>query len=114
MYNDSLREHINTNIKGTLLQIRDNIDYKMDEVTRISTQLYSDFDFYRNLRSYEEGWENYDRMSKKVLPKLDVAIQSTGVKIGMSLFLKMNRSLRSIRIHLRAIWTIVAFIISTT
>lgn len=114
MYNDSLREHINTNIKGTLLQIRDNIDYKMDEVTRISTQLYSDFDFYRNLRSYEEGWENYDRMSKKVLPKLDVAIQSTGVKIGMSLFLKMNRSLRSIRIHLRAIWIIVAFIISTT
>ncbi|MEK5396849.1 two-component sensor histidine kinase [Paenibacillus sp. VTT E-133280] len=95
MYNDSLREHINTNIKGTLLQIRDNIDYKMDEVTRISTQLYSDFDFYRNLRSYEEGWENYDRMSKKVLPKLDVAIQSTGVKIGMSLFLK-NESIPEI------------------
>ncbi|WP_313641781.1 histidine kinase, partial [Paenibacillus sp.] len=95
MYNDSLREHINTNIKGTLLQIRDNIDYKMDEVTRISTQLYSDFDFYRNLRSYEEGWENYDRMSKKVLPKLDVAIQSTGLKVGMSLFL-MNESIPEI------------------
>jgi two-component system sensor histidine kinase YesM len=95
MYNNSLREHINTNIKGTLLQIRDNIDYKMNEVTRISTQLYSDFDFYRNLRSYEEGWENYDRMSKKVLPKLDVAIQSTGMKIGMSLFLK-NESIPEI------------------
>lgn len=95
MYNESLREHINTNIKGTLLQIRDNIDYKMDEVTRISTQLYSDFDFYRNLRSYEEGWENYDRMSKKVLPKLDVAIQSTGIKVGMSLFLK-NESIPEI------------------
>lgn len=95
MYNKSLREHIDTNIKGTLLQIRDNIDYKMNEVTRISTQLYSDFDFYRNLRSYEEGWENYDRMSKKVLPKLDVAIQSTGMKIGMSLFLK-NESIPEI------------------
>lgn len=95
MYNNSLREHIDTNIKGTLLQIRDNIDYKMNEVTRISTQLYSDFDFYRNLRSYEEGWENYDRMSKKVLPKLDVAIQSTGMKIGMSLFLK-NESIPEI------------------
>lgn len=95
MYNDSLREHTSTNVKGTLLQIRDNIDYKMDEVTRISTQLYSDFDFYRNLRSYEEGWENYDRMSKKVLPKLDVAIQSTGMRIGMSLFLK-NESIPEI------------------
>ncbi|GGH14427.1 sensor histidine kinase [Paenibacillus segetis] len=95
MYNESLREHTSTNVKGTLLQLRDNIDYKMEEITRISTQLYSDYDFYRNLRSYEEGWENYDRMSKKVLPKLDVAIQSTGMKIGMSLFLK-NESIPEI------------------
>lgn len=95
MYNDSLREHTSSNIKGTLLQIRDNIDYKMGEVIRISTQLYSDYDFYRNLRSYEEGWENYDRMSMKVLPKLDVAIQSTGMRIGMSLFLK-NESIPEI------------------
>lgn len=95
MYNDSLRAHTSTNIKGTLLQIRDNIDYKMNEVTRISTQLYSDYDFYRNLRSYEEGWENYDRMSMKVLPKLDVAIKSTGMKIGLSLFLN-NESIPEI------------------
>ncbi|MEK4041215.1 sensor histidine kinase [Paenibacillus sp. FSL F4-0122] len=95
MYNDSLREHTSSNIKGTLLQIRDNIDYKMGEVIRISTQLYSDYDFYRNLRSYEEGWENYDRMSMKVLPKLDVAIQSTGMRIGMSLLLK-NESIPEI------------------
>lgn len=95
MYNDSLRKHTSTNIQGTLLQIRDNIEYKMQDIIRISTLLYSDYDFYRNLRSYEEGWENYDRMAKKVLPKLDVAIQSTGQRIGMSLFFQ-NESIPEI------------------
>lgn len=33
MYNDSLREHTSSNIKGTLLQIRDNIDYKMGKLS---------------------------------------------------------------------------------
>ncbi|MCG7406220.1 sensor histidine kinase [Paenibacillus sp. ACRRX] len=88
MYEDSIRKHTRTNIQGTLLQIRDNIEYRMQEITRISSLLYGDFDFYQYLRHFEEGWENYDRMFNAIFPKFQAVTESTGMKFWMSVFLK--------------------------
>ncbi|CAH8714975.1 sensor histidine kinase [Paenibacillus thiaminolyticus] len=86
MYDESIRKHTRMNVQGTLLQIRDNIEYKMQDVVRISSLFYNDYELYRHLRSYEEGWENYDRMTKDVLPKIEAATKSTGMKLWTSVY----------------------------
>ncbi|MCY9543981.1 sensor histidine kinase [Paenibacillus alvei] len=95
MYDQSIRKHTRTNIQGTLLQIRDNIEYKMQDLIRISTILYGDYELYRYLRSYEEGWENFDRTTKYVVPKIEAASASTGMKLWVSVFLR-NESIHEI------------------
>ncbi|EPY04851.1 histidine kinase [Paenibacillus sp. E194] len=95
MYDQSIRKHTRNNIQGTLLQIRDNIEYKMKDVIRISSILYGDYELYRYLRSYEEGWENYDRITKYVIPKIEAASSSTGMKLWVSVFFR-NESINEI------------------
>lgn len=95
MYDQSIRKHTRNNIQGTLLQIRDNIEYKMKDVNRISSILYGDYELYRYLRSYEEGWENYDRITKYVIPKIEAASSSTGMKLWVSVFFR-NESINEI------------------
>ncbi|MFD0870765.1 MULTISPECIES: cache domain-containing sensor histidine kinase [Paenibacillus] len=95
MYEESIRKHVKMNVRGTLLQIRDNIEYKMRDMVRISSLLYGDYDLYRFLRRYEEGWDNYDRMTKEILPKIEVATKSTGMKLWTSVFFR-NESLHEI------------------
>lgn len=95
MYDQSIRKHTRNNIQGTLLQIRDNIEYKMQDIIRISSILYGDYELYRYLRSYEEGWENYDRITKYVIPKIEAASSSTGMKLWVSVFFR-NESINEI------------------
>ncbi|OBY79256.1 two-component sensor histidine kinase [Paenibacillus sp. KS1] len=95
MYDQSIRKHTRNNIQGTLLQIRDNIEYKMQDVIRISSILYGDYELYRYLRSYEEGWENYDRITKYVIPKIEAASSATGMKLWISVFFR-NESINEI------------------
>mgnify|MGYP001476117390 CR=1 FL=1 len=87
MYQDSIRKQTNINIHGTLLQIRDNIEYKMSDVERVSSMLYQDYSLITQLRSSGEGWEGYERMTESILPKFNNAIDATGVNIAMYLFL---------------------------
>ncbi|TQR47026.1 sensor histidine kinase [Paenibacillus popilliae] len=95
MYDQSIRKHTRNNIQGTLLQIRDNIEYKMQDIIRISSILYGDYELYRYLRSYEEGWENYDRITKYVIPKIEAASSATGMKLWVSVFFR-NESINEI------------------
>ncbi|OAB40976.1 cache domain-containing sensor histidine kinase [Paenibacillus glacialis] len=88
MYQDSIRQQTRSNIQGTLLQIRDNIEYKMSDVERVSSMLYQDYYLNLQLRIKDEGWESYERLVNIILPKFDIAINATGVNIAMYLFLK--------------------------
>ena len=87
MYQDSIRKQTRSNIQGTLLQIRDNIQYKMEDVQRVSSMLYFDYSLVTQLRSYEEGWESYERTTKIVMPKFNIALNATGLDLAMYLFL---------------------------
>ncbi|MHA0857884.1 sensor histidine kinase [Paenibacillus sp. CMAA1364] len=87
MYQDSIRKQTKSNINGTLLQIRDNIEYKMGDVERVSWMLYQDYSLITQLRVYDEGWDSYERTTKIILPKFDIAVDATGVNIAMNLFL---------------------------
>jgi len=90
MYQNSIRTQTENNIRGTLLQIRDNIEYKLEDVKRVSSMLYFDYSLATQLRSFREGWESYERTTKMVLPKFDIAANATGMNIAMSIFLENN------------------------
>ncbi|MGG6310683.1 sensor histidine kinase [Paenibacillus macerans] len=87
LYQESIRKQARGNIQGTLLQIRDNVVYKMADVERVSSMLYHDYSLVTQLRSYEEGWDSYERTTTILLPKFDIAMGATGMSMAMYLFL---------------------------
>jgi len=87
MYQDSIRKQTRSNIQGTITQIKDNIEYKMNDVERISDMLYDDYSLITELRSYKMGWDNHERITKIIMPKFDIALNATGLNIAMYIFL---------------------------
>jgi len=78
MYDASMHKQTRSNIQGTMLQIRDNVAYKTDDMIRVSSMLYDDYNFVDQLRLKEYGRENHYRMQKFILPKLEVASRTVG------------------------------------
>ncbi|WP_213623532.1 sensor histidine kinase [Paenibacillus sp. J53TS2] len=88
LYQESIRKQTRSTIQGTLLQIRDNMEYKMADVERVSSMLYHDYTLVRQLRSYEEGWSSYERTTTVLQPKLHIAMNATGLNLAMYVFLE--------------------------
>jgi two-component system sensor histidine kinase YesM len=88
LYQESIRNQTRSNIQGTLLQIRDNVEYKLADVERVSSMLYHDYTLITQLRSYEEGWSSYERTTMVLQPKLHIAMNATGLKLAMYVFLE--------------------------
>ncbi|MDR0268089.1 sensor histidine kinase [Paenibacillus sp.] len=78
MYDASMRKQTKTNIQGTVLQIRDNVAYKTDDIIRVSSLLYDDYGLTQSLRMNEYSKQNNDRMYQIIIPKLESAAKSIG------------------------------------
>lgn len=87
MYQESIRDQTRNSIQGTLVQMKDNVEFKMADVERVSSMLYNDYSLVIQLRSYEEGWDSYERTTKIIMPKFAIAVNATGLNIAMYLFL---------------------------
>lgn len=85
---NSYREQMNTNLTGTLKQIRDNIAYKMEDTQRLSELLYFDESMPLELMRYEEGWVSYQTTKKLLIPKFRQVTDSSNLRIWMSIYLK--------------------------
>lgn len=86
MYDASMRKQTRLNIQGTILQISDNIRYKTDDMIRISSLLYDDYNLVQNLRSKETGRDNFYRMNQIIFPKLESAARSIGFSQRLSVY----------------------------
>lgn len=86
MYDASMRKQTRMNIQGTLLQIKDNVAYKTDDITRISSLLYDDFNLVQSLRKHEDGREDYYRMIQVIIPKIESASKSIGFSQRLSVY----------------------------
>ncbi|MBE9914525.1 sensor histidine kinase [Paenibacillus donghaensis] len=86
MYDASMRKQTKTNIQGTVLQIRDNVAYKTDDITRVSSLLYEDYGLTQSLRMNQYGKQNYDRMYQIIIPKLESAARSIGFSQRLSVY----------------------------
>lgn len=89
MYDSSMRKQTSRNIQSTLVQIRDNVAYKTDDIVRISSTLYFDETFVENLRLRTHNTkENYQRMEKSLIPKLESASRSIGINLRLYVYLE--------------------------
>ncbi|WP_110931693.1 cache domain-containing sensor histidine kinase [Paenibacillus bouchesdurhonensis] len=88
MYQESIRKHARTNLQGTLLQIRNNIEYKLEDVERVSSIIYDDYSLVLHLRHFENGWDTYDRTVTTLRPKFQNAMQATRLNMSMFIFLQ--------------------------
>ncbi|MFX3632646.1 MAG: sensor histidine kinase [Candidatus Pristimantibacillus sp.] len=86
MYDASMRKQTRMNIQGTILQIKDNVTYKTDDMRRISTTLYDDYNLVQSLGLNEIGGENFNRMMQVIIPKLENASKSIGLSLRLSVY----------------------------
>ncbi|MBY0163318.1 sensor histidine kinase [Cytobacillus firmus] len=86
MYDASMRKQTRLNIQGTLLQIKENVTYKMNDIVQTSATLYDNRTLVLSLRSFEEGVEGYNRMNQVIIPKLESASKAIGLNLRMSVY----------------------------
>lgn len=85
---NSLKQKTRENIQGTLQQMRDNITYRTDNIERISSTLYYNFNLQSALRHYDQGWYSYETMTKTLMPTLENLLNYTAGNVGLSLYLE--------------------------
>lgn len=83
----SIREHTRDNIQGTLLQMRNNIAYKMEDVKRVSALVTSDQSLQQLLSSKHDAWSSFETTTQYLFPTLRNAVNSSAHPIQMSIYL---------------------------
>lgn len=86
MYDSSMRKQTRMNIEGTMEQMRDNVKYKLDDIVRISSTLYDDYNLVQSIRVDEIGIANLNRMNQIISPKLESASKSIGMNLRLSVY----------------------------
>lgn len=86
MYAASMRKQTSNTIQGTLMQIRDNVAYKTDDMVRISSTLYDDYNLLQGLKTKGTDRENYTALEQVIKPKLDSASKSISIHLILSVY----------------------------
>ncbi|MDQ8733118.1 sensor histidine kinase [Paenibacillus sp. LHD-38] len=87
IFTNSIQERTREINHGTLEQMKDNITYKMEDMSRISDMLYFDSNLASYLRHYEEGWVSYEATTKQLLPKIQTTIEAANNKMRLAVYL---------------------------
>ncbi|WP_036720458.1 sensor histidine kinase [Paenibacillus harenae] len=95
IFTDSIQERTREINQGTLEQMKDNIGYKLKDMSRISGMLYFDNNLASYLRHYEEGWVSYEATTKQLIPKIQTTIEAANNKMRLVVYLH-NESLPEI------------------
>ena len=95
MFTVSIRDRTQDIYRGTLEQMQDNIQYKMNDMSRVSGMLYFDTSLSSVLRHYEEGWVSYEATTKQLLPKIQTTVEAANNRMRLVIYLH-NTSLPEI------------------
>jgi two-component system sensor histidine kinase YesM len=90
IFTNSIQERTREINHGTLEQMKDNIKYKLEDMSRISGMLYFDSNLASYLRRYEEGWVSYEATTKQLLPRILTTIDAANNKIRLAIYLHNN------------------------
>ncbi|AJS61242.1 cache domain-containing sensor histidine kinase [Paenibacillus sp. IHBB 10380] len=87
IFTNSIQEQTREINHGTLEQMKDNISYRIEDMSRISGMLYFDSNLAFYLRHLEEGWVSYEATTKQLLPKIQTTIESANNKMRLAVYL---------------------------
>lgn len=87
IFTGSIQERTREINHGTLEQMKNNITYKLEDMSRISGMLYFDSNLTSYLRHYEEGWVSYEATTKQLLPKIQTTIEAANNKMRLEVYL---------------------------
>jgi len=83
----AIEENTRNNLDVTVSQIRSNIQYRIDDVSRTAKELYDDQVLSRYLSGYYLNWERYQITTQYVLPRLESAIHLPKQKVRLTVYL---------------------------
>ncbi|ANE48820.1 hypothetical protein SY83_09160 [Paenibacillus swuensis] len=92
---DSKEEYIRTNMERTLRQIRDNTEYQIGDMDRISEQLFNSLTLQRLLQSNESDYQIYNNTVNTLLPQLESTLKLSVNNIRLNLYVQ-NEKLKEI------------------
>ncbi|KQN97138.1 sensor histidine kinase [Paenibacillus sp. Leaf72] len=82
----SRTEMAETNIRTALEQTRNNIEYQMDEIERISSTLFSSLTFQNALQNTGEPLEMMLKMKDDIIPQMRAPLQLYGNNIRLAVY----------------------------
>ncbi|MGG4147130.1 histidine kinase [Paenibacillus algorifonticola] len=82
----SRTEMAETNIRTALEQTRNNIEYQMDEIERISSTLFSSLTFQNALQNTGEPLEIMLKMKDDIIPQMRAPLQLYGNNIRLAVY----------------------------
>ncbi|SFF47996.1 Sensor histidine kinase YesM [Paenibacillus algorifonticola] len=82
----SRTEMAETNIRTAMEQMRNNIEYQMDEIERISSTLFSSLTFQNALQNTGEPLEIMLKMKDDIIPQMRAPLQLYGNNIRLAVY----------------------------
>jgi len=82
----SLKEQTRRIITEVLYQMKENIEYKLEDNERISDMIYYDNTLFEFLRNYQYDWDSLDSTITNIIPRLQSTISATKSNIWLSLY----------------------------
>ncbi|PZD94561.1 two-component sensor histidine kinase [Paenibacillus sambharensis] len=84
---ESAQENARENYRSMLSQVKDNINYRMDDVANVSSMLYFDTRLALHLRQSKGGYESYASMTEYVLPRIQSTLDAAHNKMHLTVFM---------------------------
>lgn len=82
----SRTEMAETNIRTAMEQTRNNLEYQMDEIRRMSDTLFGSLSFQRALQKKGDSLEIYLTMMDEIVPQIQAPMQLFGNNIRLILY----------------------------
>ncbi|WP_307206760.1 sensor histidine kinase [Paenibacillus harenae] len=83
---ESRTEMAETNIRTAMEQTRNNLEYQMDEIQRMSDTLFGSLSFQRALQKKGDPWETYLTMLDEIVPQIQAPLKLYGNKIRLIIY----------------------------
>ncbi|MWC26894.1 HAMP domain-containing protein [Paenibacillus sp. MMS18-CY102] len=87
---NTLKQHTRSNLEVAINQINNNVQYRADDVIRVSNEIYADQLLSQYLAGYYLDWERYQVTTQYVLPRMETVTHLPKLDVSMTLYLNTH------------------------
>lgn len=85
---DSVRKQTSDNVRTVLRQMKDNVEYRMQDTVRLSDMLYYDDMIASRLRQFNAGYFSYESTTEYLAPKFDSVMKASNRPFWLVVYLR--------------------------